>query len=216
MENASKALLMAAGLLIALLIIYIAVRVFTSASGVSQSYHDRESASEIATFNSHFTKYVGAVVKSEELTTQTYATIHDIITVANFAWDYNYTKAKAAQINPIEHASDLYGLIKVDLYTVHDQMDKDVICENIQNKTDEAYEKLIQGAYYIDQYSPNSKRVATYEIRIVNYDAEGRIIEVRFYPSARMSSDTNESNGYDEDTVNGILRNAATRDKFRI
>ena len=62
MENASKALLMGAGILIGILLIALAVRVYSSASEVTKSFQSREEISEIRTFNSNFSKFIGAQI----------------------------------------------------------------------------------------------------------------------------------------------------------
>ncbi len=62
MENASKALLMGAGILIAISLIALAVRMFSSASEVTKSFQSQEEISEIRTFNSNFAKFVGAKI----------------------------------------------------------------------------------------------------------------------------------------------------------
>ena len=61
MENASKALLMGAGTLLAILIIFIAVRIFSSASDVTEAYQTKEVSSEVATFNTNFTRFFLAI-----------------------------------------------------------------------------------------------------------------------------------------------------------
>lgn len=208
MENASKALLIGTGVLIAILIIYVAMRMFSSASGVTESYHSKESSSEIAKFNSNFTKYVGAVVKNGNLSNQTYATIHDIITVSNFAWEYNIKRAKSLEINPtnanIESSKD-YGLIHVNLYTTKPDGTKNIeIIKNLENKDNQCYKELISSCYYANNNSPNSRDIITYEIEISGYDAAGRITEINFHPS--LSS----TNGNINDGANGRLKNLDT------
>ena len=59
MENASKALLMAAGVLIGVLIISLAVYLMSYFGGVSADIHKRQKANQINQFNSQFTAYEG-------------------------------------------------------------------------------------------------------------------------------------------------------------
>ena len=59
MENASKALLMAGGVLLGILILSLGVYLFTSFGGTSSRIHDNIEENQIAQFNSQFTKYVG-------------------------------------------------------------------------------------------------------------------------------------------------------------
>ena len=74
MENASKALLMAAGVLVGVLILSLMVTLFTSASMLSKDYDETKSAEAVQRFNANFIKYVGKDL-----------TIHDAVTISNFA-----------------------------------------------------------------------------------------------------------------------------------
>lgn len=78
MENASKALLMAAGVLIGILIISLAVYLFVSFGSTSAELHKQNEEQQIAQFNSQFTSYEGKE-----------CTIYDVITVANLATENN-------------------------------------------------------------------------------------------------------------------------------
>lgn len=59
MENASKALLIAASVLIAILLIAMAVRVLTSTQGTVSSTEETMKTAEVTTFNNKFTAYLG-------------------------------------------------------------------------------------------------------------------------------------------------------------
>lgn len=74
MENASKALLIAGAVLIAILIITVLATVLKSTGNVSKQYDQSVSLEQVTTFNSNFTKYTGK-----------YLTIHDVVTICNFA-----------------------------------------------------------------------------------------------------------------------------------
>lgn len=60
MENATKALLIAGSILIAILLIAMGVRVFNSTKGTTDSVQTTMNTTEIATFNSKFTQYAGS------------------------------------------------------------------------------------------------------------------------------------------------------------
>ena len=79
MENASKALLMAGGVLLGILILSLAVYLFSNFWGASSRIHDNIEENQTAQFNSQFTKYVG----NENVT------IHDVVTMANLATENN-------------------------------------------------------------------------------------------------------------------------------
>lgn len=74
MENASKALLMAASMLIGIILISLLVIMFRNSGNVSSSYDKTISQEEISVFNSNFTKYVGKNL-----------TIHEVKSIINFA-----------------------------------------------------------------------------------------------------------------------------------
>lgn len=79
MENASKALLMAASILIAMLVIGLGTYLFNIFGTFSKNQQEKLYDNAVAQFNTQFTKYE----TMEEIT------IHDIITLANYAKDYN-------------------------------------------------------------------------------------------------------------------------------
>ena len=167
MENASKALLIGAGILVAMLILFIAVRMFSSASQVTEAYQSKEVSSEVATFNANFTRFIGAVVKDDELTNQNYAKIHDLVSVANFAWNYN-NKMVMNPLNP-EDPND-QRIVHVNLKLNGDRAPQ---LNDLQNYNQEAYYLLIE----------NGKNTIDYKIEIVSYNAENRINNMNFYPS---------------------------------
>lgn len=79
MENASKALLITAAVLIAILIASLAVYLFTSMAENSASMYKRLEASEITEFNQNFLNYDD----------RTDLTIQDVATIVNLAVDSN-------------------------------------------------------------------------------------------------------------------------------
>lgn len=76
MENATKALLIAGGVLIAIIIISVLVMTLQKTGNVSKTYDTTVSQEEITKFNVNFTKFVGINNKF---------TIHEAITITNFA-----------------------------------------------------------------------------------------------------------------------------------
>lgn len=74
MENATKALLIAGGVLISIIIISVLVVTFQKYGNVLKTYDATVNQEEITKFNTNFTKYLG-----QDLT------IHEAITITNFA-----------------------------------------------------------------------------------------------------------------------------------
>lgn len=75
MENASKALLMAGGILVGVLILALMVTLFFSSKELTSSYDKRKQEEAVQQFNVNFTQYLG-----QDLT------IHQVVTICNFAY----------------------------------------------------------------------------------------------------------------------------------
>lgn len=204
MENASKALLLAAGTLLGVLIIIVAVRMFSSASGVTQSYHSQEGATEIESFNNRFTKFIGATRGDDDTDTR-FATIHDIISLANFAWDYNRKKAINLDVNPIDEPNG-HEFIHIQLCKINPINSKvgDTLIENFENYTEQTYQNFIKFGYYAFPDKPDQDNIVIYEIDIetIEYDQVGKIKNIKFYPSTY-----NEKIKYDSNTMKTINEN---------
>ena len=78
MENASKALLMAAGILVGVLILALMVTLFLSSRELSTEYEKTKQTEAVQQFNVNFTKYLGQ-----------YITTHEAVTIINFAEENN-------------------------------------------------------------------------------------------------------------------------------
>lgn len=76
MENASKALLMAGGILVGVLILALMVTLFLSSRELSTGYEQTKQSEAVQQFNVNFTKYLGQNL-----------TIHQVVTICNFAYD---------------------------------------------------------------------------------------------------------------------------------
>ena len=123
MENASKALLMAAGILISMLIISLAVYLFANFATVSRNTDKKIEENQLLQFNNQFTKYAD---------TEGGITIYDVVTIANLAKEnnqnYNLTKDDAGE-------NSFY--IKVDFTN-------ELNYQNLQEKNQEDYNNLIK------------------------------------------------------------------------
>lgn len=172
MENASKALMMGASILIAVMILAIATRFFESASSVTKTYDKTMEATQISTFNSNFTKFAGAVINDANAEVQQYATIYDVISTANFAYNYN----SQMSLEPENTAADP-ALVRVDL----ERFNGSLVIENLQNKS-QLFNRLIQECHYINITYPNAQNIVTYRIEIRKQNGAGRINHVVFKP----------------------------------
>lgn len=100
MENASKALLMAAAVLVGVMMLSLGAYLFSIFGGFGSEISNRLEQKQIDEFNSQFYKYEN----SEEVR------IHDIISVANLARQYNLD-------NDFTNTSNYY--IKVNISSKH-------------------------------------------------------------------------------------------------
>ena len=108
MEDASKALLMAAGILIGILIISLAVYLFRSVAGFSNEYDETQITKELSMYNNKFEKYEG----------RSNLTIHDIVSVKNLAEEYekNYNEKITVKLDGVLlDITDINERIKKDI-----------------------------------------------------------------------------------------------------
>ena len=127
MENASKALLMAAGVLIGILILSLAVYLFVSFGSTSAEIHKQNEENQLNEFNAQFTSYEG----KEGLT------IYDVITVANLATENNkyYEFSTRRPALPILPSNDYY--IYVMFGSKRMEFGKDVKSESVTKSYNE-------------------------------------------------------------------------------
>ena len=91
MENATKALLIAGGVLIAIIIISVMVITFQKTGNVSKTYDKTINQEDVTKFNENFTKYL-----NKELT------IHQAITITNFAKENGVAIDGGVKVSEIE------------------------------------------------------------------------------------------------------------------
>lgn len=127
MENASKAMLMAAGVLIGILILSLAVYLFISFGSNSAEIHQQNAQQQMDQFNSQFTSYQGKE-----------CTIYDVITIANLATENNKYYEFDQRFQQTA-GNDYYISVKLD--------GKGLIDRGANNPTDDIrkeYNQLIQ------------------------------------------------------------------------
>ena len=158
MENASKALLIGAGTLIAILILAIATGLFRAASGVAKTYDQTMQSTEITKFNTNFTKYLDAGVKDESGNTKREsANIYDVISLSNFAKDYNNNFSEETVNNNSK------AIVHIDIKNVNESTP---IIADVQNYSKKAQNYLISQCYYQSNAAPNAKSIITFKIKI--------------------------------------------------
>lgn len=147
MENATKALLIAAGVLIGIMIISLGVALYSEMDIYVQATHEKIKANEQNSFNRQFAQY-----------NSTNLTIQDVVTVANLAYEnnasYNATEAER------QDQSSLYVAVYLNGTPIE---------QNINERATELLtDALANGSTYkcaVFNYSEMTGRV--YEIRFL-------------------------------------------------
>lgn len=111
MENASKALIMAAEILLGVMIISIAVFLFNTMANYSDETTAEIEAAQIEQFNQQFLKYYGTSTLNESNSEPIKCTIHDIVGLANLAKKINTSNG----FEGIQEPSEGSEYIKIDL-----------------------------------------------------------------------------------------------------
>ena len=159
MENASKALLMAAGVLLGLMIISLAVLLFTNFGGTSSQIHDNIEQNQISQFNSQFTQYIG----------KNNVTIYDVISMANLATENNkyYEFSRTANMPT---GNDNYITVILDGTRI--EYGTEETNENITNE----YNSII--ADRVSQISESNINLPTYDVQVQISDVTRRVFVV--------------------------------------
>lgn len=136
MENASKALIMAGGVLIGILIISLAVYLFADFGSTSAQINAQNSQKQITEFNSKFTSYEEYKDKDGNWK----ITIYDIITLASYAKENNqyYEDSIEEKIdvkidyNAIQNNTNKENQNLISDYTCDDGTLKKFKCSNVE------------------------------------------------------------------------------------
>lgn len=168
MENASKALIMAAGVLIGIMILSLAVYLFATFGSTSAELHKQKETDQLNQFNSQFTSYEG----KEDIT------IYDVITVANLATENNkyYEFDTNTSMPTNDKVSDNY--IWVELY---DSSLKGIYSygkDKTNNDINKIYDRLINEE--LKKINNNKRYLPIYNCETYISSITGRVYKVKF------------------------------------
>jgi len=154
MENASKALLMAASVLMGVMIISIAVVLSNSFGGFGKDIITQIEETKVAEFNAQFLKYYGAIFNEKTGNTETIKlTAHDVVTLTNLA-----------KKNNIEYDVQDESEKNENSYYVQIALESDVNnfkkVNNLENKTDDELTFFLQ--QNVESYSTEDESVIKY------------------------------------------------------
>lgn len=155
MENASKALLMAGGVLIGILIISLAIYLFADFGATSAEINAQNAQKQLNYFNSKFTAYQGYKDETKDANDGWKITIYDILSLIEYAKENNeyYEGVEENQI---------------------------AVCinnKNFCNQSDD-YKNLIE------KYTTNGKTTKfSCGENAITYNSNGRVTSINFKPS---------------------------------
>ena len=157
MENASRALLMAASLLIGLLILSLAVYLFMSFGVESAEIHKQQEVDQLNQFNVQFTSYVG----------KEGVTIYDVVTVANLASENNTLYAVKRTEAREENQYNNYISVKLDGARIEKGYG--------ETRDTDYYDSIIKQNMLNDQ-----QNLTQYECEVEINPNTGRVFQVKF------------------------------------
>lgn len=155
MENASKALFIAAGVLVGVLVLSLAIYLIASFSQLSSDIDRQNSDQKLANFNTQFTAYEG----------RKNLTIYDVLTIVSYAKNNN------------KNYTDDSGIIDSSrIIRVHLKSSK--INDYVENKEQPYFDEIIKfdQAHMVDK--DGQKVLPKYECSKITYNDEGRVVLV--------------------------------------
>ena len=159
MENASKALIMAASVLLGVMIITVGVALFRSFGGTSAEIMGEIEKAKIEEFNNQFLKYYGL---------EDGISVHDVVTIANLAKENNEYMEVSDQVGYSQKS--LYIQVDLNKETNIEKKSESKLIEMMQDvklKYDNSSGQLIN-PYKIEQVLINSNTHKVMYIKIVN------------------------------------------------
>lgn len=161
MENASKALIMAAGVLVGILLISLALYLFISFGSTSASAHRDNEIKQLAQFNDKFSSYQDM----ENLT------IYDVITVAGMAKQNNDN-----YLSEYNNPNDEYFVNNYKIEVILDGK------EDFQNKAFDQNDSLYKDKLIKTQLNAvdGENGLSKYKCSVLEYHSNGRIYKIEF------------------------------------
>lgn len=151
MENASKALIMAAGVLIGVLILSLAAFLFLDFGATSESVYSQMESQQLTQYNAQYTVYSG----------RNDITIYEIISLANLAKENN---------NYYKYYTDYEDVYKVQVFFPKYQ--------NLQDESSNEKQNLINLYNAVDN---NGNLITKFKCKTIEYhDSGGRVRLVKF------------------------------------
>lgn len=136
MESAVKALLIAAGVLIGMLILSLGIGLYTSLSSYVESAQEDIVSKEIQQFNVQFTKYINCNDINDDVIFT--LTIQDVVTAANIAFENNREYQLTEQTG-----NNYYVTVKLNGTALEEKINS-ISAQLLQNHLEEQYKCSIE------------------------------------------------------------------------
>lgn len=170
MENASKALIMAAGVLLGVMIISFAVYLFSTFGSYSNDVYMQMEATRMEAFNSQFTKFYGTEQRENPYDTNSdkyyngpiLCTVQDVVTIAKLAKDSN------AKYGVYEDDTNYTSTNENDMYITVNLLSEMKKGKNIENWTGNQFTDLIKNNTFVDGSTSNIKYYYVTSIKYMN------------------------------------------------
>ena len=164
MENASKALLMAGGVLLGIMVLSLRVLLFASFGGTSSQIHDNIEENQTTQFNSQFTSYEG----------KDNVTIHDVVSMAKLATqnnqNYEFTHRAAADVT----GNDRYISVLCNNVSIELGYNETQTAEQRKNQMEAHFNDLISNELSL----VNADGLPKYDVQVQISDVTKRVYKV--------------------------------------
>ena len=169
MENATKALLIAAGVLIGIMILSLGVSLYVSLGSYVDSTKEQLELNEISKFNTQFLKYNNTILDESGNEVPSFTLrIQDVVTAANIAYENN---KNLGDINGEANENNLYVAVNVK-YNGSQQLN------NIQRTINSQDTNVWNSSKLLSSDSGHQYTCYTANIKISNIT--GRVYEINF------------------------------------
>ena len=169
MENATKALLIAAGVLIGIMVISLGVSLYVSLGSYVDSTKEQLELNEISKFNTQFLKYNNTILDESGSEVPSFTLrIQDVVTAANIAYENN---KNLGDINGEANENNLYVAVNVK-YNGSQQLN------NIQRTINSQDTNVWNSSKLLSSDSGHQYTCYTANIKISNIT--GRVYEINF------------------------------------
>ncbi len=164
MENASKALLMAGGVLLGIMVLSLGVLLFASFGGTSSQIHDNIEENQTTQFNSQFTSYEG----------KDNVTIHDVVSMAKLATqnnqNYEFAHRAAADVT----GNDRYISVLCNNVSIELGYNETQTAEQRKNQMEAHFNDLISNELSL----VNADGLPKYDVQVQISDVTKRVYKV--------------------------------------